>query len=161
MPSSKKTVRVPKKAIKNASPKIGRPRIYTPDLLDKLAKHLEEWVKSNIETDNKLFLLGDWCFEVGFNMSYFHLYTSENENFKHAYEWAKQWQEHQVSKGALTNKLNPRFAQFFLSCNHKWRTVEESILKEEKEKSRMENVSDALHVLQRNLEAIAPSNKDE
>jgi hypothetical protein len=88
---------------------------------------------------------------VGFYPKNFQRYAEQNENFRLAYEWAKQWQEHQVSKGALTDKLNARFAQFFLGCNHKWSTTEEQEHKEEKAKSHLQEVSEQLHVLNRKL----------
>ncbi len=153
MTSSEKPLKVPKKARKRVPcHKVGRPRIYTQLLLEKLAVSLEEWVEANRKAKDKLFLLGDWCFEVGFDMRYFKRYADENVNFKRAYFWAKQWQEHQVAKGALNNDLNPRFSQFFLGCNHKWSTIEESGLKEEKEKSRLQHVSEVLHSLQKKIE---------
>ena len=101
-----------------------------------------------MDTSEKLFLLGDWCLSIGFNRKYLQRYSAQNENFKIAYSWAKQWQEHQVAKGALTNVLNARFAQFFLGCNHKWSTVEEHEDLEEKAKSRLQEVSEQLHALQ-------------
>ena len=129
----------------------GRPRIYTPEKLDELAESLIEWVSENIESKDKQFLLGDWCFSVGFYPKNFSRYAEQHENFRLAYEWAKAWQEHQVSKGALTEKLNPRFAQFFLGCNHKWSTNEEQEHKEEKAKSHLQEVSEQLHALKRKL----------
>lgn len=148
-------MKIPKKAPKRriSDPKLnGRPRIYTPELLDDLAENLIDWVAENINAKEKQFLLGDWCFAVGFHRGNFQRYAEQNANFKKAYEWAKQWQEHQVSKGALMNTLNPRFSQFFLGCNHKWSTQEEPILKEDKAKSRLQEVTESLQALQKKLE---------
>lgn len=145
-------MKIPKKALKKTKRVNGRPRIYTPELLDKLSENLIDWVQAKMDTPEKLFLLGDWCFSVGFNMNCFQRYADQNKNFKCAYEWAKQWQEHQVAKGALMNVLNPRFAQFFLGCNHKWSTLEQPEHQEKKEKSRLQEVSEQLHALQKKIE---------
>ena len=145
-------MKVPKKALKKTKSIRGRPRIFTPDLLDKLAESLIDWVQENIDAKEKIFLLGDWCFSVGFDMRYFKRYADQNESFKRAYAWAKQWQEHQVAKGALMNVLNPRFAQFFLGCNHKWSTLEEHVDQEEKAKTKLHEVSDQLNALLKKVE---------
>jgi hypothetical protein len=101
----------------------GRPVKYTDEVLSQLAQNLREWVKQNSKT-NTLALLKKWCFENDFHPKYFKRYASKHPEFKEAYEWAKAWQEYMVSYGALTQTLNARFAQFFLGCNHGWRTKE-------------------------------------
>lgn len=157
-------MKIPKKSPKetiNSQKGFGRPRIYTPELLDALAEDLIDWVARNITAEEKQFLLGDWCFSVGFHKGNFKRYAEQNENFKRAYEWAKQWQEHQVTKGALNNTLNPRFSQFFLGCNHKWSTQEEPEHEEAKAKSRLEEVSQQLKILQRQAEEAIAEDEDE
>ncbi len=150
-------MKVPKKATKKSIKEAsynhcgGRPRIYTSDLLENLAKSLIDWVAQNSVSGNQ-FLLGDWCFSVGFNGKYFKRYADQNENFKEAYEWAKQWQEHRIAKGALNNTLNARFSQFFLGCNHNWSTFEAVENEEEKAKSRLEEIRDQLHLLQKKID---------
>lgn len=100
---------------------VGRPRIYTDEKLSELAESLREWVLV-LAQKQKFGMLGDWCFREGFNPKYFKHYSEQHEEFKEAYEWAKSWQEHIVARGALTQTLNARFAQFFLGCCHEWRT---------------------------------------
>lgn len=104
---------------------MGRPPIYTDEKLDQLALSLKEWTL-HCAANNEFGLLGDWCFKEAFNPMYFTRYAEKHAGFKEAYEWAKSWQEHIVSRGALKQTLNARFAQFFLSCNHDWRTKDAS-----------------------------------
>jgi len=101
----------------------GRPKKYTDEVLSELAKSLREWVK-NLADKNKFDMLKRWCFDNDFNPKYFARYAEVNEEFKEAYEWAKEWQEYIISYGALNQSLNARFAQFFLGCNHNWKTKE-------------------------------------
>ncbi len=99
----------------------GRPPKYTDEVLSRLAKSLKEWA-ANLAKKEKFGMLGDWCFDNDFDPKYFKRYADKHDEFKEAYEWAKAWQEHIVAKGALTQKLNARFAQFFLGCAHDWKT---------------------------------------
>lgn len=102
---------------------MGRKKKFTDEVLDELAKSLEAWVDSNIGKKDFV-MLGDWCFQNGFNPKYFRNHIDKHQGFKEAYEWAKAWQEHCIAKGALKQTLNAKFAQFFLGCNHEWRTKE-------------------------------------
>lgn len=100
----------------------GSPQIFfTPEKLSELADSLREWTYKHIEK-NELMLLKKWCFENKFNPRYFPKMIERSEDFKDAYTLAKEWQEYTICWGALKNTLNPRFAQFFLGCNHNWRT---------------------------------------
>ena len=101
--------------------KSGRPPDYDDRDLDILAQSLNDWV-NYLAANEEFGLLGDWCFKNEFNPKYFSRYTPKHEKFREAYQRAKSYQEHAVTKGALTQKLNPRFAQFFLGCQHHWRT---------------------------------------
>lgn len=98
---------------------LGRPRIYTSGRLSVLAQSLLDWV-AGLSKRGEMGILGDWCFENGFNPKYFGRYAEQHEEFKEAYEWAKEYQQHTVVKGALKGGVNARFAQFFLSCCHDW-----------------------------------------
>lgn len=149
-----------KKTNKNATPKKrGRPKgslspyIYTDEHLDSLAESLYEWVNDNIESNDQQFLLRDWCFAVGFHYANFSRYIAKNAKFKEAYNWAKAWQEHQVSKGALMNTLNPRFATFFLGCNHNWRMKEKEADKEHKALTSLEELNRKLNSIQDKIDA--------
>ncbi len=101
----------------------GRPWVFTEEKLNELAESLDKWVDEAVKAKNN-FLMGDWCFENKFLPQNFPRYTAQNENFKESYLRAKAWQEHMLVKGALFNKLSPKFAQFMLSCNHGWQTKE-------------------------------------
>ena len=92
---------------------------FSIEEIDDLAQSLNDWVK-DLSERKEFGLLGDWCFENGFNPKYFKRWADKHEGFKQAYENAKAWQEHIVVRGALRNSLNSRFAQFFLSCVHHW-----------------------------------------
>lgn len=101
----------------------GRPRIYTEEKLNELAESLSNWVEEAVQSKSH-FLLADWCFENGFIPNNIPRYTKQSENFNEAYLKAKAWQEHMITKGALFGKLNPRFAQFMLSCHYDWKPKE-------------------------------------
>lgn len=103
----------------------GRPPKYTTEVLDKLALSLVAWVKDCRRKD-EFRLLSEWCFDNDFSPFYFKRYTEKNDNFKEAYEWAKVFQEHQVAKGGLSKKFDPRFSQFFLGCQHGWRSKDDA-----------------------------------
>jgi|SRR5271170_6611541 len=98
---------------------------YTEEVLDKLAISLKKWVKDCYEKD-QLCLLAEWCFVSNFHPGYFKRYTSVHDKFREAHAWAKAFQEFQVAKGALTKNLDPRFSQFFLGCQHGWRSKDDA-----------------------------------
>lgn len=102
----------------------GRPLKYTQEVLDELAISLKKWVAECRRLD-EFRLLSDWCFENEFSPYNFKRYITKNDNFREAYEWAKSFQEHQVAKGAITKKFDPRFCQFFLGCQHGWRSKDD------------------------------------
>lgn len=135
------------KAKKSNNRPAHRPKIYTDSMLDELAENLFLWIEENIKSQKKKFLLGEWCFSVGFSNRNFARYSEQNENFRRAYEYAKQWQEFQVTKGALYNELNARFAQFFLAVNHNWTFREQQDTRESKAKSALQCVSDQLKAI--------------
>lgn len=92
---------------------------WPPERLKALAQNLNDWVDENIEK-GETFLLGDWCFKVGFLPSYFARYRERCKELDEAYEKAKEWQGHNIAKGALFNKLNSRFAALWLANFHEW-----------------------------------------
>jgi len=63
--------------------------------------------------------LGDWCFATGFLPYYFSRLRERSIDLDEAYLRAKSWQAHNISKGALYNKLNARFASLWLANHHK------------------------------------------
>lgn len=104
---------------------VGRPKKYTDDVLDKLALSLRKWVKECRHKD-ELFLMHEWCFDNDFQIYYFGRYIDKHEGFREAYEWAKSFQEFQIAKGGLNKKLDARFSQFFLGCQHGWRSKDDA-----------------------------------
>ena len=103
----------------------GRPPIYTDEVLTGLAHSLLEWTE-DLAAKREFGLIGDWCFDNGFNPKYFGRYAEKHEEFREAYEYAKSWQEHIVARNALKQTVNARFAQFFLGCQHDWKTKDPS-----------------------------------
>ena len=122
---------------------VGRPLKYTPEVLDDLALKLRQWVKDCRRKD-ELALLSEWAFDHDFSPFYFKRYVEKHEGFKEAYLYAKAWQEHQVAKGGLTKKLDPRFSQFFLGCQHGWRSKDDVEDKEKKQMSKLEEIANIL-----------------
>lgn len=94
---------------------------YTDEVLDELANSLFDWV-NELARKRKFGMLGDWAYDNHFSPKNFVKYANKHEGFKLAYEWAKGYQEHTVSKGALTKEMDARFAIFFLGCNHEWKS---------------------------------------
>lgn len=132
----------------------GCPRYYTEEKLAELAESLYEWVEG-ARKRNKFVLLSEWCFKERFPPFHFAENIARSLAFKEAYLWAKAWQEHAVSSGALGKSLDARFSQFFLSVNHGWTLNKEQENKEEKQKSNLERLSESIH------EEVNPKNEEE
>lgn len=92
--------------------------VWTPDRLKEVAESLNSWVDRGIET-KKNFIFGDWCFESGFLPGYFSIYRERCIELEDAYQRAKAWQAHCISKGALFNELNVKAASMWLANHHK------------------------------------------
>lgn len=122
----------------------GRPREWTEEKLDGLAENLYAWVEQ-ARKKGKFILLSDWFFEVGLFPQSLPRYIAVSLKFKEAHQWAKAWQEHIISKGALQKTLDSKFSQFFLAVNHGWSLDKERENREQKQKSNLEKVSDAIH----------------
>lgn len=103
----------------------GKPSKYTEEVLDGLAISLKKWV-DKCRKDDEFRLLSEWCFDNDFSPFYFKRYTEKHDSFREAYEWAKAFQEFQVAKGGLSKKFDPRFSQFFLGCQHGWRSKDDA-----------------------------------
>ncbi len=95
---------------------------WSPEKLKEAAASLDKWVDKAIKNDDD-FLLGDWCFRsgLGFLPQSFGRYLDRSPELEAAYNRAKQWQEHKMSKGALHNQLNSKFASMWLSHAHGWK----------------------------------------
>lgn len=94
---------------------------YTDEVLSDLADSLCNWI-DDLAKRKEFGMLGDWAFQNGFSPKNFKKYADKHDEFRQAYEWAKAYQEHMVSRGALTKSMDARFAIFFLGCNHDWKT---------------------------------------
>ena len=102
---------------------------WTSEKLREAAKSLNEWLDRNI-AEKKQFLLGDWAFESGYPNWLLAHYCEMSLDLDEAYQRAKAWQEHMISKGALYNKLNGKFAAMWLSNFHGWKTNESRLAEE-------------------------------
>ena len=100
---------------------VGKVSKFTDEVLDTLAASLVKWVKDCKKKD-EFKLLSEWCFENDYSPFYFKRHTVKHDGFRDAYEWAKAYQEYQVARGGLNKKFDPRFSQFFLGCQHGWRS---------------------------------------
>ncbi len=94
---------------------------YTDEVLSDLAVSLCDWI-DDLAKKKEFGMLGDWAFMNGFSPKNFRVYADKHSEFRQAYEWAKSYQEHMVSRGALTKSMDARFAIFFLGCNHDWKS---------------------------------------
>jgi hypothetical protein len=97
-----------------------KPRVWTEDKLDEVAEALDAWLDRSIKSQ-KEFLIGDFCFksDLGFLPSYFYKYRAYSVKLDDAYNRAKEWQAHCISKGILYNKLNQKFGSHWLNIFHK------------------------------------------
>jgi hypothetical protein len=96
-------------------------RKWTDELLTEKAQSLYEWT-CKLAEKGELGMLGDWAFQNNFPPKDIWHHASRHVEFGYAYEWAKAYQEHAISKGALTKQLDARFAIFMLGCVHGWKT---------------------------------------
>lgn len=122
----------------------GRPRLYTEEKLSELAKSLIKWIEE-AQKKNKMVFLSEWCFKERFPPFHFAENLARSEEFKEAFLWAKAWQEHKVSSGAIIKEFDARFSQFFLAVNHGWTLDRDRENKEEKQKSNLERLSESIH----------------
>lgn len=90
----------------------GRPKIYTPEFIEKEAEALEEWMKDK----NNLFI-EDFAYERGYDESRIPE-MSNNERFLGAYNRFKQRQKTALFKGGLNKKFAYPMCALILSHNH-------------------------------------------
>ena len=93
---------------------------FSVEDLEDLASDLRDWITLQNKFEN-LALLSSWCINQGMYPTSLTYYCSRSEKFADAVADAKAYQEHIIAKKALENKVNVRFAIFFLSCVHKWK----------------------------------------
>ena len=88
--------------------------------LEELADKLTQWVKENIK-NQQYYLLGDFAFMNDLRPGQLIQFARKSPEFKEAYLYAKEWQEHIITKSALQGQVSARFAQWHLGCNHGWK----------------------------------------
>lgn len=101
----------------------GRPLEWTEEYLNGLADHLLKWIEE-VRSEKKFFWWKDWAFDVGHTPSCCAKMAKMNKKFLTAYNYAKEVQESQISKGALLKKCDSNFSQFYLKTQHpdNWKT---------------------------------------
>jgi len=99
----------------------GRPKKYTDEFIEKEAEELEKWIKKP-----KSIWFGDFAFERGYDDNRMAEFAEMNERFSGALREARCWQKNLLTKGALTNKLNPGFTKFVMANTCGWTEKTES-----------------------------------
>jgi len=95
--------------------KAGRPKKYTPEVIERFADELLIWIKNEGN-----FWVKDFCLERGIDPDYMSEWARENERFAGAYKTAKAFQESRIFKGSMLSAFNPTMSKFALINNHGW-----------------------------------------
>ena len=93
---------------------------YTAEKLNELARSLKSWI-DGLAKRSEFGMLGDWAFRNDFSPKNFKRYADKSIAFNDAYQYAKEYQEFIISRGALTKDLDSKFSVFFLCSNHSWK----------------------------------------
>ena len=102
----------------------------TPGYADEMAESLHDYLLTCIDSD-KLFLMGDWCFANQINHKNTGKLDALSEDFKIVHAAAMAYQEHSLTKGSLTKKLDGNFAKTVLACKHGWKVNGETTREDE------------------------------
>lgn len=93
----------------------GRPKRWTPEIIEGLADELLIWIK-----DQNSIWLKDFFLERGIHPNKISIWSKENEKFQFACELSKEFQESRIFKGGLMNAYNAQITKFALINNHGW-----------------------------------------
>ena len=91
----------------------GRPKEYTPDVVEDLAMHLEEW----IEDKDNLFIQ-KFAYEMKFNHRKVSEFKESNTRFREACERLDAKQQYMIFEGGLKRKYAHPMCALILSNNH-------------------------------------------
>lgn len=101
----------------------GRPVIYTPEFIDKMAIEFSEWLKNPMNVWFK-----DFALDRDLNPDLLSIWAKENERFSGVYQLAKHRQESRLINGGLINLYNGSIVKLVLSNAHGWSDKQESKL---------------------------------
>lgn len=92
----------------------GRPKKYTPEFVNDLAKHLEYWI--NLDKNN--IFIEAWCLENDIPEETVTVELIKNERFSNAYKKLKSKQKLALFEGSLKRKFAHPMCALILSHNH-------------------------------------------
>jgi len=103
---------------------------YTFERVQQLTESLQEWVKNAIMNEED-FLFYRWAFKIGMNPKRISHLATLSENFKEAYEMAKEWQEFRLQEETLRKNTDYKMAKDMLCTHHGWKmNQQEDVLKD-------------------------------
>jgi hypothetical protein len=99
-------------------PVMGRPKIYTDEVIQQEADALVEWIK-----DKKNTYIGVFAAERGYDRARLSEFARSNDYFSRAYKSARQWQENIFTNNALTRLWDPGFTARVMArvCIPEWK----------------------------------------
>lgn len=93
----------------------GRPKKWTPELIEAEAAAFEEWMQRPDSIWYESF-----CLERDFLPDRMAEWAKENERFGRVYKKAQAWQKQKLINGGLLNKFNAGFTKFVMSNTCGW-----------------------------------------
>jgi hypothetical protein len=101
-----------------SSPIMGRPLIYTEEIIKQEADALKEWIK-----DPKNVYIGVFAAQRGYNRQRLSEFARDNKYFSDAYHEAIQWQENMFVQNALTRTWDSAFTSKAMArvCRPEWK----------------------------------------
>ena len=102
----------------DSKPVMGRPKIYTEEVIQQEADALINWIQ-----DSKNTYIGQFAFQRGYDRQRISEFARDNKYFSDAYRQAIQWQENTFLHNALTRKWDSAFASKAMArvCRPEWK----------------------------------------
>lgn len=100
----------------------GAPIIYTIEFIENEALELLKWMGN--ETHDGIFFT-EFALKRGYSRQRFSEWAEKSKRFSDVLKIAKEWQEHKLTKGALTKEYEAGFAKFVMPrvCGEQWKDI--------------------------------------
>jgi len=97
----------------------GRPKEWTDEKIEKIAKDMWKWFNENPEGINS-YMLKSYYVKKGIPAQYISEFSKRNEYFSETIKRIQDLLEVRINEGALTGKIKEASAIFNLKCNYGW-----------------------------------------